>query len=299
MRNLNETNHGEAIDAQAAGDQLVRETKLLSRKELQRRWKEASYGDVVRYNAGYNTDQNGEVYRHERGARLVILGENVMDTCESPWADATVDLAFSELRKRADIEILERGFGMGLVATEAVRHLSGRGGNYSVIELNDDVADYAEGEWKKKQELHYRGLRQSTLGGEKRKPAEVGITIIRGDAVEQTQVLANEGRKFDIIISDTYPLTEDEQGFNDINDLETVVRCLNPDGVFAFFGYHPGSEEDLDQAQWSLVRHHFGTIHIDQAYVLPPKSYKYLNAPNGAVTILPVIICTNPKFPQD
>lgn len=280
------------------GGKVIGEPTPLSREEHLDRWRKAKE-KIVQYGEGENIDSaTGQTYRHGGGARLVILGEDVMDTCESPWADATVDLAFSRLRKRSDIEVLERGFGMGLVATEVIRNLVGKGGNYTCIELNEEVAEYADSKWKKEQENLHRKLRQSTLGGKSRQPAEVGVEIIRGDAFEQTQELAEKGKKFDIIISDTYPLYDKEQGFNDILDLEMVLRCLEPDGIFAFFGYHPGSEGGLNDAQRSWVGRFFKETYITDVKVYPPRSYSYLNNEGGAVTQLPVIICSEPKLPQ-
>ena len=277
--------------SRGVGEQVVGDPKPLSREELLTRWEKAQYDGVVRYGAGSNTDKRGEFYKHGPGTRLVILGEDVMDSCETPWADATVEFAFEAIGRKTNIAFLERGFGMGIVASRAMEHLALRGGSYSCIELNNQVADYAENAWKPKQELR-KEIAQSDMRANR--PLSVEIKIIRGDAIRETQKLARKEKKFDIIISDTYPLSKDEEGINDISDLETIIGCLKPDGVFAFFGYHSGSEEDLDRTQRELVYDRFDDIQIKHVSVLPPKSYRYLNTAKGAVTRLPIIICTRP-----
>jgi len=258
---------------------------------------------IIKYEAGDVRDQNGNIiYTYERGSRLLIGDEEkgeaieVMDTCETPWADLTVRRAFEELGKiDHPVKVLERGFGMGRTATRVIDQLvANYGGSYTVIELNKADAAYANGEWKSDQE---GGIQQrSRSRGEPTNGSKVSIRVIEGEAYQETAKLAKQGEKFDIIISDTFPLTKAEEGTNDLGDLETLIHCLNPTGVFTFFAYFPGSTGNMNHEQLSKVvgnfRHYDGG---SQAIVNPPPDYKYLNLEGtGPVRSLPVVICKNP-----
>lgn len=266
------------------------------RKERIEWWRKAPE-KIVRYPGGdFQDDQGNYLYTYERGSRL-IMGEDeeaiqVMDSCQTPWAHATVDRAFEELGvKDRPISVLERGFGMGIIASRIIRNLALPGGTYTVIELNRQDADYARRTWRPNQ---LRGLTtaRDIRGG--RSNHDVNINIIEGEAYEETAKLAEEGRKFDIIISDTYPLTEDERGMNDLLDLETLIRCLEPKGVFAFFAHFPGSTEDLALAQERMINKHFERYSKSRVTINPPRDYKYLQPDTGPVRSLPVVVCKNP-----
>ena len=274
------------------------------RKERIEWWKNAPE-KVKKYKAGVARDNDGNfLYNYPRGSRLIIgdkeKGEDVevMDTCETPWADATVDRAFQELtRKNRPINVLERGFGMGITATRVIDHLAIHGGTYTVIELNKKDAAYAREEWKNNQELGIE--RRARPRGAASNGHRINIEVVEGEAYEETAKLAEAGRKFDIIISDTYPLTKDEQGVNDLKDLETLKRCLETDGVFTFFAYFPGTTAPLElvRKQGDLIYDHFGeNYRVSPARVNPPSDYKYLQTDTGPVRILPVVTCWNPRL---
>lgn len=275
------------------------------RKERIAWWRDAPE-EIIKYRANVVRDNDGNfLYRYPRGSRLIIgdkeKGEDVevMDTCETPWANATVDRAFEELRRKDHpISVLERGFGMGITATRVIDHLVIYGGTYTVIELNKLDAAYARDEWKKGQErgigTRTRGTRGTPSNGHK-----IDIEIIEGEAYEETAKLAEKGRKFDIIISDTYPLTKDAQGVNDLEDLETLKRCLETDGVFTFFAYFPGTTSPLElvRKQGDLIHKHFGVNYrVSPVRVNPPPYYKYLQTDTGPVMILPVVTCWGPRL---
>lgn len=276
--------------------------ELHTREELIERWKNARYDDVIRYPSGTSVDANGLPFAYQSGARLIILGEEVMDDCQTPWATATVDRAFDALRvsrrnqEIKDVRVLERGFGMGLVATRVMQHLRITGGNYTAIELNEQVANHADGEWTRRQRRMETTAARSPIGAEDNVANRVGINILRGEAFYKTRELAAQGKKFDIIISDTYPLSTEEKSVNDLLDIDVLLECLAPDGVFAFFGYHTGSDGTLNAKQRSLIERHFENINITYVSVSPSPDYKYFNPPSGAVRRLPVIICTQPIF---
>lgn len=268
------------------------------RKERIEWWRRAPE-KIKRYRAGTAIDLHGYTYSYEAGATYSIgsNGESieVMDTCETPWANATVDKTFEALRDKRDIKVFERGFGMGITASRIIRHLDIHGGEYTVVELNKANARYANDIWKPKQELV---LTETATRGTKPKN-NVTINIIKGEAYEETKKLAEAGEKFDIIISDTFPLTEDEQGMNDLLDLETLKHCLKPDGVFTFFAYFPGSDGALElvSRQGEMINKHFETrgVTVSQVGVNPNPDYKYLHTDTGyPVRTLPVIVCKNP-----
>ena len=280
---------------------------LSSREALAERWKNAPF-EVYKYPAGKITDSKGKIlYEYSEGARLLMLGEEVMDNCQRPWTKAAVDNAFSTLdpnykrygnpETRYDIQVLERGFGMGIIASRIMDYLTIRHGSYTCIELNEQIARYADKTWRKKQNQIARYLATSMQGGTARDAKYLPMIIIRGDAFGKTARLASEGRKFDIIISDTFPLSEDERSVNDLLDLETLVKCLNPDGVFAFFGYHHGFQGGMNEAQRRLVEASFEEVNRTTVKgINPPPDYRYLNPENGPVRELPVIICTKPRI---
>lgn len=277
---------------------VAKEALYDPRKERIEWWRKASERPE-KYFGGEGIDKDGNPYEYPAGTRLIIgRGKEtyqVMDSCETPWAFATVDMVFKELgSKSGEVDILERGFGMGITARRVIQNLVARGGSYTIIELNEQNAAYAR-EWKRSQEY---SLTRMTHGMQDTKP-NISIDIIDGEAYEETARLLEAERKFDIIISDTFPLTEDEQGINDLQDLDVLKRCLKPGGVFSFFAYYPGSAGALElvKKQGEMIARHFdprGVI-ISQARINPPPDYKYLHTDTGdPVRILPVIVCVKP-----
>lgn len=269
-----------------------------SRQELIEAWRDASEG-VTKYPAGQVTDNDGNVaYEYSAGARLWVGDQKeVMDSCQRPWAIETVKRAFEAFGPKQNVNVLERGFGMGLIAGEIMDHLRRRGGYYTVIELNRKVAEFASRNWIGKQSQIDKARATSEIGGQYN-GSSVTFEIIEGDAVTETKKLAALGRKFDIIISDTFPLTKDERSVNDLLDLETLIQCLNPNGVFAFFGYHSGYQGGMNERQRKLVENCFEEVSRTIVKgINPPPDYKYFNPENGSVVReLPVIICRKPRI---
>ncbi len=280
--------------------------RQLTREELVEQWKNAPQG-IKRYPAGTTVDVEGKTYEYDEGARLWIGNElEVMDSCQDPWARETVRQAFSfldenwrnELERgevKRGVKVLERGFGIGLIAGYIMEELRKRGGTYSINELNEEVTDFINTKWIPKQETISRASATSQIGGRYR-GSNVSIEVIGGDAVAETKRLAEEERKFDIIISDTFPLTPEERSVNDLLDLETLVKCLDPKGVFAFFGYYAGSKGGLGSMQRNIVTRYFREIHETPVRVNPPPDYQYFKTPNGMIREIPVVICLKPRL---
>lgn len=271
------------------------------RKERIEWWRDAPER-IHKYEGGDFQDSEGNIlYIYGSGSRLLMGDETeknvieVMDSCQTPWAHATVDGAFKELGiKDRPINVLERGFGMGIIASRIIQDLAlhSNGGTYTVIELNAQDAEYAR-RWKSNQ-LHAL-TRAGSIRGIKPNH-NIEISIIEGEAYEETVRLAEAGEKFDIIISDTYPLTEDERGMNDLLDLETLKQCLNPDGVFAFFAHFPRSADDVSYKQAGIISKHFKNDTRARVTINPPPDYEYLQPETGPIRSLPVVICKNPIF---
>lgn len=291
--NLQPTNGG-------TGDLFVAKESLFDPRKERIDWWRNAPEKVIEYEGNNATDKDGSTYWYEPGSRLLIgdpeKGEaiQVMDSCETPWAFATVNRAFEELvSKSGQVDVLERGFGMGITARRVIQNLVPRGGSYTVVELNGQNAAYAKREWRPKQ---ISALSNMASGMPGTKP-NIAIEIIEGEAYEETAKLAEAERKFDIIISDTFPLTEDEQGMNDLQDLDVLKRCLKTGGVFAFFAYFPGSAGALElvRKQGEMIAKHFGHYEVSPARISPPSDYKYLHTDTGdPVRSLPVVICKNP-----
>lgn len=273
------------------------EKQFVPREILVGQWREAPEG-IFRYQGGTATDSQGIPYQYCEGVRLWIGDEKeVMDSCQRPWAVETVNKAFAALGNKQNVSVLERGFGIGLVAVEIMDHLRRRGGSYTAIELNRNVADFARTTWTKKQNQIDKAKATSEIGG-KFSGSNVTIEIVEGDSVTETEKMAKLGRRFDIIISDTFPLRKEERSINDLLDLATLIRCLNPDGVFAFFGYHADYLGGMNEKQRNLVEKYFeGVSRTVVKGINPPPDYKYFNPVNGStVRELPVIICTKPRI---
>lgn len=261
-------------------------------------WRKAP-AQIITYPSERVSQPDGTTYTANPGRRLLIGGIPVMDTCEGPWADETVALAFSVNKIRFldlsyKLKVLERGAGLNIVGTRIINRLVGRGsGEYHVIELNDDVADNAE-KWKEHMDETIAGFKIIT--GIK---YDIKIFVHRGEARGVTRKLVlDEERKFNIILSDTYPLTEEESGINDIEDLDVISKGLYKEGVFAFFPYDASSEgvtEDgyVTARQSAMLRPYFPRRITSVADIKPPAGYTYLFHEDGtAARKLPVIVCT-------
>lgn len=260
------------------------------REVLVAQWRDA-LPDIQEYDPAFDPESGRLLY--PGGKRLVILGEQVMDTCETPWCRATVDAVFENLQNGSvPIRVLERGYGLGITANLIMQKLIGLGkGEYHIIELNKEVAQDA----REFRESWNRRLRNMGLQLPDTRP-QISITVHEGDAYEVTKRLAESGEQFHIIFSDTYPVAE-EHGLNDIFDVENIKVLLSRDpirsGRFTFPAHFPGSTGGLVRAQDDLLGLHFNRYGVqDYVEVNPPPDYSYLQG----VRSLPIIMCRNPKF---
>ena len=265
---------------------------------------------VIDYYPGTVLLPNGNLYRYPAGKRLEVslVPEEfipVMDTAEAPWAVATVNAAFSSdpidrLDPRHKLRVLERGAGLNITATKVIDHLVQRGsGEYHIIELNEQVLNNPEWgtkAWKKRIDDILR-LKSQQQGIK----YDIDIQIHEGEAQEITKQLAADGKKFNIIISDTFPIEPEEQGINDIADVDVLTQVMYGEGVFAFFAYYPGIEKEIEGShiaakQLGLLRPKFGNVNVFEVGVKPPRDYPYLFTEESVpVTRLPVVICRDKK----
>lgn len=269
----------------------------VDRKRFMEWWKGADIR-ILRYRSGTHPNPLGISYKYNAGLRLLVNNHEVMDTCETPWCQAAVTEAFKavqEQKRQGPYVVFERGFGLGITARQIVKHLDLSGGRYDVVELNNHIAERAK-IFADTQGQAWRAIK-GDLPGVKH---SVSIRIYEGDAVLATGKRAqkiSEGREepSDIIISDTYPLNPNEQGINDLLDLETLKRCLAPHGVFIFYAYFPGSTGGIVKTQRDLIAEHFKDYRYFEVPVNPPPYYHYLQTEDGPVRTLPVVICRYPK----
>lgn len=268
-------------------------------------WKNAP-AIVRKYKAGSMYGPRGEhLYDYPAGRILEIREAHVMSTCERPWSKAAVDIGFKTLLKdgfTGSFGVLERGFGFGHVARRAKEWLDVYGGWYDNIELNKEVAGWAKG-WAAAQNAGREVIRANLPGVDPRLP----IRIFEGDAVRATQrraqkVLEAKEQQADIIISDTFPLTPDQVGKNDILDAKNIALCLKSTGVFIFYAWHPGYSGNHQNEQRRLIDPYFGNVQFIRIPnrefpepFLPPPSYGYMQTPEGPITELYVGICRDPR----
>lgn len=272
---------------------IPQEPQRTERDILTEQWRRAEAKFTWGYDGGSYRNNDGRVlYFYPRGDRLEIIfqgrREQVMDSCEIPWCIATVNELTKDLHELSrKPKFLVRGFGLGIDSTLLVKRMSGLGGGeIDIIELNDQVADYAQ-DWKSKQE---RALILQSRQLLRPKP-DVTIRVYRGDAGEVTAQFVGEKRKYDGILSDTYPFTEEEQGINDLLDLENLNQLLVSKGRLGFFAHFPGSTGGVYGKQGDLLFQHGFKYTVDYVSVRPPPDYRYLHKEDGTpVRTLPVVV---------
>ncbi len=290
--------------------ELLSNTEKIQRASRVEAWKKEPT-HIIDYPGGVTPD--GKSY--PAGRRLIIAGEQVMDTCETPWCKAAVEDVFEEIRLISEIfdnnpnvfkpplRVLERGHGLGISGRFIIQKLIslGRPSSYTVIELNHMVANAARN-W---QESLEHGLKALAYGLVDTLP-QIEMRIIEKDAYEATDEFIKNGEQFDIIFSDTYPLTEAESGSNDIGDIDLLKRCLSPNGRLAYFGLDLASTH-VDPYTYEktggiignykiFINEHFETIRVHLVEVNPAPDYLYLHKNGIPIKKLPAITCIGPKF---
>lgn len=266
-------------------------------QETIEQWK-TTIPELIDYKGGLVHLLDGRVYRYRSGRRLIINGEQVMDTCEAPWAQATVDgLFFLESKehpnKSRKLRVLERGAGLNISGTRIIQKMIERGGGeYHVIELNEGIYEETL-KWRERQLDYLNDMRRHTG-----LYIPLTIKVHFGEAREVSRRLMEDERlKFDIILSDTYPLEPQEEGINDVIDIDILRKGLRRKGLFGFFTYKPGETflDNIFNAEM-LVGKYFRTILSSTSYVNPPLDYTYLVDKEGVpIRKLPVLIGYDPK----
>lgn len=233
------------------------------------------------------------------GQRLIIGEEQVMDTCETPAAQLMIELAFDGVQRNGHpLQVMEAGYGLGITSRFILQKLIGSTGgasHYDIIELNNRVAQEAA-KWAGGQTSIRRGTFTRMAGDLPETRPQIDIEVHEGDASEVTARFAAQGRQYDVIVSDTYPLSENERGLNDLIYLDNVKQILRPDGRFVFFAHFPGSNGGVVPAQRDLINEHFNSYRVEDARVNPPPSYEYLQQNGAPVRRISVVACWNPRI---
>lgn len=303
-----------------------------SERELVERWKKAPH-QVIPYKEGVVELPDGTSYSYRDGRRLLVIPggmkvvedgkvvldkndipivkggkvEQVMDTCEFNQAEETVRLAFEAVQadRKRGLRVLEFGIGLRIAANRFIEQFTGRNidGLYVGVDLNEGVYNDAV-QWQKGKEEE---LERKKKEGET--SAEIHIRLIRGEAGKVARDLLkeigdDESQKFDIIYSDTFPLSPDEAGINDWKHIEVLKKLLAKGGAFSFFPFTPGKVAQTEEGlagivtgeQINLINAHFEKPLPGRAKVLPPREYKYLWRGGKPVLWLPVMVCQDPIF---
>lgn len=204
--------------------------------------------------------------------------EEVMNTFETPWCEATVKTMFKD--KEGPQTVIERGFGLGIMSSFIRQEMLSRGGDYHIIELNDMVHKDAV-RWAVKQQ---RLIDQMQL------PSPLNIIVHHGDADQVLKRFPDES--FDLIFSDTHQLTEEERGINDLLQPHLLSRKLKLNGRLSICGFHKYNQTgDLDARQRGLITE---TDDFDGGYtvfpvaLVPHSECSYLTHVDGKQTLVPV-----------
>src|SRR3989344_843849 len=253
---------------------------LTPREALVERWRERP-ARIKHYQAGVL--DNGTPY--PEGDRLFVNGEQVMDTAETPWCRATVDAVFrGKERSMPPLVVLDRGFGLGITANLIMQKLVGIGtGEYHVVELNRELAERAK-RWEEQMKNALNRLSGKLVGTR----PDVKIKVHEEDAYALSKRFKQDGKEFDIVISDTYPMGETEKGENDLGDLDDLIDCIADDGRFTFCAQYPGSQGGVSPHQRDILYNYFRGYNVTDVPVVLPPDYPFAQGADGKpVKILP------------
>lgn len=276
---------GSPIDAMSGSGSEDRSSLIETWKNLQRR--KATYSSGV-YEDGtpFGPGERLIVIREgteivEGRPRRIRVPEQVMDDFERPWCDVTVSKMFEG--KDGPLTVLERGFGLGLMAERINWQMRSRGGKHIVVELNREIYEDAL-KWAERMRREMPDRRLS-------RPVE--IEVIHDDADAAIQRFPHG--YFDLIFSDTHQLREEERGINDLLALEELKDHLKPDGRFTFCAFHRDNQTgDLDPRQRMLITPHFrGGYRAIPVELTPPPDCTYLLGPKK---IVPAVVCYEPRL---
>jgi guanidinoacetate N-methyltransferase len=171
-------------------------------------------------------------------SELIIGGWQVMQAWELPLMKVLADI----VTERGG-DVLEVGFGMGISATQIIRNGCR---TYTAIEANLDVVERAR-RWGEEQPV----------------PVEI-VASFWQDIVD---TWAAEGRQFDAILFDTYPLEEAERNRNHYPFIPKASALLRPGGVLTYY-----SDETIDfrPEHLQLLLSHFDEVTLHKVTGLEP-----------------------------
>lgn len=214
---------------------------------------------------------------------LLIAGEQVMHAFEEPWCRETVEAMFED--KSGPLTVVERGFGLGIMADYTLQKMLSHGGKYYIIELNDQVYGDLE-KWIKEKK---KALEKLKL------PSPLEIIPIHADADEA--ILSFAPGSLDIIISDTHQVVPEERGINDLLLLsELKKRLKQEDGSFTFCAFHKYNQKaGFDEKQIAILSEHFDSFHVVKGVdVNPTSTLGKIDYFQGSR--LPVVRCKRPIY---
>ncbi len=207
-----------------------------------------------------------------KGSRLLIGGWSVMEELERPVQRTTVDQVFEGIYGPA--KVLIRGEGFGYATLAVIDKLKERGGgSLHIIELHPKVLEYAKDR-----------LRRFMKDMPAEQKANTRVEWHEGDALKLTRIMDND---FDVVISDTFPLSPDEKDVNDLIDTEEIVQHLKPSGVFSPF---IGHSEGPSAKQLGYIARHFRAYSVTSVPVRPPKDCPYFQG-----TEMAIMVCRGPR----
>ncbi|MFZ2587651.1 MAG: class I SAM-dependent methyltransferase [Alphaproteobacteria bacterium] len=181
---------------------------------------------------------------------LFIGDEPVMQYWEKPLMKR---LAHIVTETKGDV--LECGFGLGLSASEIIK--SGCK-SYTVIEAHPEIAENAK-VWGKKQ--------------------KVKVTVINDYWQNAVKKLT---KKFDAILFDTYPLSEEERSKNHYPFIPQAFKLLKKGGLLT---YYSDETKSFRQEHLHILLEHYKTVTLERFDIKPPKSCVYWGSDHMIIPI--------------
>ncbi len=259
---------------------------------------------VLEYDGGVICNPDGSIdYKYDSGKRLLIKDYEVMDTCQKQFVQELVNAAFKRLTKKEGdpVRVFEAGWGLGISAERVMRNLAARyfafnsGGEYRGVELNRDVYETAK-TWKTKWDQQIGALNENT----EEPKSKLKSVLYHGEAGEVAEDFIKRGKKFDIIISDTFPIKPEQKAINDLIHMPIFIQLLDEKGVFAFVAYSKDAngytKDKIRELQLSKFAKYFNGYRQYDVPVNPPPDYEFLKERDGSIVrSLSFILCWGPR----
>lgn len=184
---------------------------------------------------------------------LLIGGRQVMQAWERPLMET---LARHVAAGAGDV--LEVGFGMGISA-DALMRCGCR--TYTVIEPHPEIAGYAR-RWGERQ--------------------PVPVTVLEGFWQDVAPGLEP---RFDGVLFDTFPVTQEESHLNPAAMIAPMARLLRPGGVLA---YYSGADATFPRDQLEQLLTHFDEVLLLKVSGLAPYPHPACDYWNQPFMVVPV-----------